>query len=233
MNVTSYVYVRLLPDGTVWRRSFAGRGLAQLEDVREAVAEAGGRGTAIFAHLLMPHRPLEVDERCRPYADMGDRVDYGSSDLSDEAWREQLAQYTAQDTCVHRAVAELIEVIDSVVGRDRSIVIVHGDHGSRFSQHSVAGLAIDEMDQQQLNAQFSTLLAVRLPGMSATVVKDAVPLQDYFRDLLDSGFRQVPARTWRHYVVHAPYEDEPGAVSGDTLRTLRPPDMVWARATPR
>lgn len=234
LNMTSHVYARLHPDPIVWRRGFAGRGLAELEDARHAIAAGLPGGSAIFIHLLLPHRPLEVDEACRAYADPGRRVNFGEDQpLSDSAWHERLSLYAAQVRCVHRAVDRLLAALDSTVGRDGSIVIVHGDHGSRMSQQSPAGIALfnqklSSLNGQQINSAFSTLLAIRRPRMSAALHSQAVPLQDFFWQLVKNDFRGEAGAGWNHYVRRMKSDSVPV----DTLRALTADEMVWPSPSP-
>lgn len=228
LNVASHAYLRLKrpPDGPVWRESVIGGGLATLGAVRDAIA-AGGRGaTAIFVHVLLPHRPLEVDADCRAYSDPARRVgDNLPQHLSDSSWRALLTLYAAQDRCVHSAVGEVLAALDRTVGRDGAIVIVHGDHGARLSQSDPAGAPASQLNTQQLNAIYSTLLAVRRPQVPGNVHTESVPLQDFLWELVGKDFRGEVSGEWVHYVHHVA---DGLPVPVHPPRALTGAEMLWA-----
>ena len=244
----SHVYNRLRPrDGETWRRSFAGRGLEELRDVRNAVAARPGRGTAIFVHLLLPHRPLEVDSDCRaywhrppvgPWAIRNVTIAGGATSpgrtssnypegLSDSTWRARLALYGAQVRCVHREMARVLAAIDSTVGRDGAIVIVHGDHGSRMSPDTSRYARPSDLEGQRLNSAFSTLLAIRRPRVPAALRSDPVPVQDFFWGLVGNAFEGEVRAGWVHYVRNASRGSR--LRRRDLLRRLSREEMLWAR----
>jgi hypothetical protein len=225
LNVTSHVYERLQRDRLVWRRSVAGGGLRQLSRVRDEVASGSRMGTAYFVHVLLPHRPTDVDAECRPHADPSKRIGYRDSvRLSDSVFRAHLELYAAQSRCAHRAVAEVLAAVDRTVGREGSIVIVHGDHGSRMSQDGRDEMRISRFDGRRLNAAFSTLLAIRRPGVPAAVHWAPVPTQDFLWHLIGSDFAGSDPGAWRHFVRARPS----GPEMQDTLRELGIEDMIWA-----
>lgn len=211
LNMTSHVYVSLHKDGNIWRRSYAGRGLAQIADAEETIGTSAGEPTAIFVHVLLPHRPFEVDSSCTAY----------SRQVADSSWRVSLTLYGAQTRCVHNVLGELLATLDSAVGRDGATVIIHGDHGSRLLRGPRTELS--HLDVQQLNALFSTLLAIRRPHVPAALHSEAVPVQDFFWELVRHDFTGEVHGAWRHYVrVRLPAKQQT-----DTLRELRTSDMLW------
>lgn len=228
---TSYLYA-LLPsrlDGSVLRRSYIGRGLDQIGRIRQAVATELAGGDALVVHLLMPHRPLEVDAECRMYTDPGKRMNYLPRHMNPETWRRVLAAYGAQVRCTHRALAGLIAAIDTAVGRGRAIIIVHGDHGSRMSPENPRSGSISGFDPQQLNGEFSTLLAVRRPHIPPAVYSAPIPIQDFFWDLATSDFTGTKHQGWPDFVRDR--KDDPAhpeKVYTDTLRVLARDEMLWA-----
>lgn len=214
LNMTSHVYVRLHKDGNVWRRSFAGRGLAQIADAEQTVGTSAGEPTAIFVHVLLPHDPFEVDSSCTPYLHQ----------VTDSSWRVRLTQYGAQTRCVHNVLGELLATLDSAVGRDGAAVIIHGDHGSRMHRNDPGKTELSHWDAQQLNASFSTLLAIRRPRVPAALHSEPVPVQDFFWELVRHDFTGEVHGAWRHY-VRDPFATKKQT---DTLRELRTGDMLWA-----
>jgi len=249
LNKRSHVYRRLWRrDGETWSSSFAGRGLGELQQIRDAVVARPGPGTAIFAHLLLPHRPLEVGSDCRPYwrrppigpwvvrgkavpvqmtvIAEGRRYDSAAA-RSDSTWRARLALYGAQVRCVHREMAQLLAAIDSTAGRDGAIVIVHGDHGSRMRPDPRQRVRLPELQRRRLNSAYSTLLAIRRPRVDAALHPDPVPVQDFLRELVRSGFEGEIRSEWVHYVRETPLRPSPKAPG--VLQRLSPEEMPWAR----
>ena len=231
LNITSNLYVRVRHDEQLWRRAVTGGALAQLDRLLVDLDTVRPGASAYFVHLLLPHRPLEVDEACRAYWDGAHRVTYGRlrrRPMSDSLWRARLHRYAEQSRCAHRFLDEVIAAIDSTVGRDRSIIVVHGDHGSRMVKHGSATERLADMDAGQLNSVFSTLLALRRPGIPARVHPQPVPVQDFLWSTIENDYKPVRAQRWRHYVRTVP----PNWVARDTLRRLGTADMPWARALP-
>jgi hypothetical protein len=255
LNMTSHVYRRLHGrDEDAWTRSVVGRALEQLRQVRDAVSGSPGWGTAIFVHVLVPHQPLEVGTDCSAYwqraywhrlpVESGvNRLDTiraatpmapdgPSSDfhLSGSAWRMRLAQYGAQVYCVHREIARIMAAIDSTVGPNGAIVIVHGDHGSKLSPDTSRYGKLSEMNRDQLNGLFSTLLAIRRPRVPKALRQEPVPVQDLFWALVRSDFKGEISPLWAHYVRMAPGRSR--ADPRDSLRQLSREEMLWARSEP-
>ena len=231
LNVTSNIYVTLHPDTEVWRRAVIGGAVAQFDLLVYDLVTLRPAGAAFFVHVLMPHRPVEVDSECHAKFDRTQPVTTGRrrNPMSDSSWRAALHEYAEQTRCAHRSIAHLLAAIDSTLGRDRSIVIIHGDHGSRMLRHGDAAMHLSAMDAGQLNSLFSTLLAIRRPGIRAAVHPQPVPLQDFMWQLIQSDFTAESPGRWRHFVRAAP-SDVGGA---DTLRMLDLAAMVWAAPAAR
>ncbi|HEV8148863.1 MAG TPA: hypothetical protein VGP61_01625 [Gemmatimonadales bacterium] len=231
LNLNSGVYARFHKDAGAWRRSFAGRGLAEIEDARAAIAAGRPTGSAYFVHLMLPHRPLEVDADCRMYPDLSQRVFPGEAEhLSDSSWRARLALYGAQVRCVHRAIADLLTTLDDKVGRAGAIVIVHGDHGSRMSQQTPQTPGLSHLSSQQLNSAFSTLLAIRRPRVPPAIHPEAIPIQAFLRELIRNDFKGEVKAEWAHYVHLVSAESK--LATADTLRGLAVSGMPWAHPIP-
>ena len=225
INMTSHVYARLHPDPDTWRRANLGGALLAMQHASRDVASGLPRNSALFLHVLAPHRPVRVDADCRYLRDPPWRYeDPPFTLMSDSAWRSLLDFEAGQMRCVHRAVADLVAAVDNSVGREHSIIVIHGDHGVRRFQHPPASRAPALLDGRGLNAQFSTLLAVRRPGIPAALHGDAVPVQDFLRELVRHDFDGTTRGPFAHFVRGEPV---------DTLvRVLSISDMLWARAAP-
>lgn len=225
LNVTSNVYRRLHPDPEVWRRATAGGGLLALDHVRKALAAFPGRGRAIFAHVLLPHRPIEVGPECSALEDPEQRI--GNEipvHFSDSAWSEVLHRLGDQVRCTHHRLGAVLDALDTLAGKDNSIVIVQGDHGSRLFKDRPQSSAPSQWSLKVLNARFSTLLAVRRPRVPPAVHSEAIPVQDFLWALVRQRFEGRVQDPWRHYIRRSPGD----SALTDTVRVLGPKDMLWA-----
>lgn len=224
LNVRSHVYARLAGDPDTWRRANAGGGIVALSRAREAIARRATGGAVFFIHVLLPHRPVVVDSQCRALRERPWwREDAPFQPMGDSAWRSLLAFEAGQTRCAHLLIGTLIESVDAAVGRDRSIILVHGDHGARRYRDPPASLAPAALDRAALNAQFSTLLAVRRPGVPPALHSEPVPVQDFVEALVRQDFSGPVLGRWRHFVFGQPADTVP--------RALTPADMSWARTT--
>ena len=222
LHTRSHVHARLVPDRISWRRSSVGGGLDALRRLATGIAADPAGGTAWFVHVLAPHRPLQLDSECR-IADLSGMVGFAvPGSPVDSLSPDALESYASQVRCTHRVLGRVIDAIDSTVGRNHSIVIVHGDHGSRLHAHDPYR-PLAAYSSAELNADFATLLAVRRPGVASTVRPEPTPFQDVMRELAESGFTGPISGSWRHYVSEAWRRD------GVVVRPLALADMPWVR----
>jgi arylsulfatase A-like enzyme len=229
LGTRSHIYARLFPVQTSWRRSAVGGGLAAGRHLTSAIGSHPKGGIAWFAHLLLPHRPVNADEECRVQTDPSRQLPY--NDLPDEhptdlSWRAELRAYAGQVRCAHRVLAGVLDAIDRTVGRDHSIVIVHGDHGSRmhqFDRHH-PNLPLEAYTPSELNSDFATLLAVRRPQVPGTLHREPAPVQEVIWELVRSGFTGALPEAWPQYVGKMP-----DRTHAQRVRPLAASDMPWAR----
>lgn len=224
LNMNSHVYSRLHGDPEVARRSITGGALASARSLQEAIQAHPGDKTAYFAHLLLPHRPIDVDAECSALKDPNDRIygDYPQGPM-DPPWPRKMTLLANQIRCTHRVLGEIIDVIDRSVGRDGAIVIVHGDHGARLHGSKPAAEELSQLNARQLNSIFSTILAVRRPGIPAADHPEPVPVQDFVWKLAGADFAGAVEGPWQHFLRKMPSKTEPS----DTLRVLTRKDMLW------
>jgi hypothetical protein len=148
-------------------------------------------GRAYFAHLLIPHEPYVFDERCvlRP------RSEWNTEMQSDERV-ERDADYRAQMHCTLRLLDDVLDTLqDSEAGRD-AIVIIHGDHGSRIVDVR-PNTVHPSPAARDFAMTYSTLFAVRAPGLDPVVVPGRASLDELLRDFATSDFATAP-ETGRH-----------------------------------
>ncbi|HET9039209.1 MAG TPA: hypothetical protein VFN40_03510 [Gemmatimonadales bacterium] len=97
--------------------------LRSFEGLREMPADPAP--TFTFAHLLLPHIPYILDDRCRPLA-------RAIPDDMEADTPEQRAAYVAQVECADRLVLDLVTAL---LRRSPTppVILLVGDHGSRFA----------------------------------------------------------------------------------------------------
>lgn len=125
-------------------------------------------GEVYFAHILLPHSPFGLAADCR---------------IKEGAWirRErpgplnprQNAGYDQMLCALEKTKAALRAVGRSPAGSN-FVMIVHGDHGSRTTNAKPFVDQADIMTDSEKLSNFSTLFAVRAPGITGK--KDASPL---------------------------------------------------------
>lgn len=226
LNLKSHLYRRLHPDPEVWRRSSAGGGLLALRHVRDAIAAGPNAGVAYFVHVLLPHRPLELQSDCDVLDDPTRRIGYVQPNpLSDADWASTLALSGSQIRCTHLALGRVLDALDQAVGREGSIVIVHGDHGSRIFQHRPRTVSLAPLDERQLSGRFSTLLAARRPGIAGGVRPDPVPVQDFVWRVAGQDFAGRISTEFEHFVRTSRTD----SLLTDSLRLFTTGTMPWTR----
>lgn len=224
LNLTSHTYTRLHEDAVVWRRASVGSGLQSLREVRNEIARHSPEKMAYFVHVLLPHRPLETDSTCAIISDLGKRADAETPKRRTDAdWQQVMAMEGQQVRCAEHALDEVLTALDSAVGRERTVVIVHGDHGSRIFQNPYNRVSVSKLNLRELNGFFPTLLAVRAPGIPAAVMEDPVPVQDFIWRLARQGFHG-PIGTAFEQFVRASRSD---SIVADSIRMLTPAGMPW------
>jgi hypothetical protein len=226
LNITSHLYRKLHPDGEKWRRASAGGGFLALRHVREAIATGPNTGVAYFVHVLLPHRPLTLQADCGILRDPRQRIGYEQPDrLSDDEWEETIELAGQQIRCTHLAFARVLDALDESAGRQNAIVIVHGDHGGRIFQNRPTMESIRSLDDRQLAGRYSTILAVRRPGVAAGVRAEPVPVQDFVWRIARQRFVGAVPADFQHF-VHVPGLD---SLQSGGMRPLTRSTMPWVR----
>ena len=165
--------------------------IARLDDLA-AIMSRAKPGEAYFAHVGSPHYPYAYDRDCvvRPIGEWLERSDSRVAPRinSAEGRRARYEQYVGQVRCAVRSVEKIVAAIPASMARD-SIIIVQGDHGSRITEHNPGDPRSNRSD---FIDAYSTLFAVRAPGISAGYRTDQISLVCLFRGLINAGFGTVP-----------------------------------------
>ncbi len=159
-----------------------------LADIR-----ATPRGTAYFAHLMIPHVTHMLDRKCRVRADPLAWTSYGDLDirtgaLNTPASREaRYLGYFAQVRCLHSALRRFFEGLVELGVLEDATIVLHGDHGSRIARIAPLTTAPQPLSDEDLADMYSVLLAVRAPSLRPGYREDLQSLQGLFREMFLSG----------------------------------------------
>lgn len=153
----------------LWTKAVA-EGL--IDDLRSAKP-----GEAYFAHLLIPHFGFILDENCRAKSNLLTWYDHTNSDQKLEerlsgatrpaGYVERYVEYFKQVRCTHRMLDEMFRSLSDAGVMDEATVIVHSDHGSRISSMTPLQIYAPRITERDVLDNFSTLYAIRSPGVPA------------------------------------------------------------------
>ena len=175
-----------------------------LARVERDVARGAG-GTVYFAHLLMPHYPYQYDASCAVHESSGERLDRSDPgapagmDNTPASRARRLTLYGEQVRCLMRQLDGFFARLDTLGVYASAVIVLNGDHGSRISIRSPKGdsTAVHLTRQDMLDG-YSTLLAVKAPGVLPAPDTATVGIGEALSALVTSGFQSaVPASTLR------------------------------------
>lgn len=167
-----------------WTNSLAS--LAMMDRLSDDLKRAKP-GEAYFIHLLLPHVPSVVDQNCRVL-----RVNDWDRRILPIPTQEREEAYYDQIRCTLKKTDQLLRSLAQSSAGANSIVIVHGDHGSRLWQNIPDKRFYRSSSQADYIAGFSTLFAVRSPQIGTTYVERPAPVAELLRQLTVSEFKTLP-----------------------------------------
>jgi|GEM_PF-2646368 len=159
--------------------------MIMLDDIL-ADARRSKTGTFIFAHLLTPHHPYAYAADCtlrsgnQPWLAIEDQSIGGGVSNTPESRALRYRQYAGQIRCLNQALAKLFDGLKEDGLWEHATIILHGDHGSRITQHEPHAKSRDKVTEQDLRDGFAAHLAIRhkafLPGPdeSGESIHDAI-----------------------------------------------------------
>ncbi len=140
-------------------------------------------GEIYLIHLLAPHFPYVLDSMCELkqaqrwaapiWADAGGWTDLTLADIERAYWD--------QAECLHSRLLRIVDAIDHAIGRDRTVIILHGDHGARLRRKS-ARPTDAQLSAAQPDGSLDTVFLHRVPGAAPGVDGRRVMLGDLLRD---------------------------------------------------
>jgi hypothetical protein len=127
-------------------------------------------GEMFFVYLLMPHFPYVYNGLCNLYppAKWEQPVNPGPMELNDsESRARRYGRYLEQVRCVHRKLDGMFQAWQKAGIFDRLVIVMHGDHGSKISEHRAHAENEQQLSDADYVDTFSTLFAVKGPGFPA------------------------------------------------------------------
>ncbi len=182
-----------------WERTQVGSIAAfeTLDRLRHDLENRATGGQYYFAHLDLPHYPYMYDRDCRLKAP----AEWATRNLP-HALRQyaeptsfrthNYQMYLDQMRCMYTKLGELLEVIESSEALKNTVVILHGDHGSRITMRAPRAKNRSTLTTQEMVDNFSTLFAISAPGIDAGYDRRLVPIQELLTPLYENRFRAVP-----------------------------------------
>jgi hypothetical protein len=142
-------------------------------------------GTALFAHLMIPHAPYIAYPDCSirpPNQDSlwNDRNSQSKWTNTITSRQKRYQLYFQQLECLYLKLDELFEGMRAAGIYDDSIIILHGDHGSRLVLIEPVSKNQHALSKQDLVDGFSTLFAMKMPGKSGGYDASPWPLEQLF-----------------------------------------------------
>jgi hypothetical protein len=145
-------------------------------------------GTIYFAHLLLPHYPYVLRADCSYLPWQSWKLRYGTETL-----QERRNAYYAQVRCAERKVSDALRALAQSPAGGQSIVIIHGDHGSRLTTIDPVAATVGSFSDADMVATFSTLFAIRTPSSPASYSTERLPVARLLKEFAASDFRQPPS----------------------------------------
>lgn len=138
---------------------FASQSLRQLERLPDVVSETSERPRLLFAHITLPHPPLQVDEDCRlQVTAWRNAVNMVTPEMTDEVVARRRIAYGEEITCLNRLV---LEVLDAVPRPD-TVIVLTADHGPDGADQGRVPPA--EWSDGDFVERMGVLLAIAAPG---------------------------------------------------------------------
>ncbi len=151
------------------------------------------KGNVLFVHLLFPHAPFLARGDCSIKVPIHDWKPSRRADwhyLSDPvpntaASREEAYQsYFEQTICLYTRLDAIFQRMEAAGIFQDSIIILHGDHGSRIVRTLPKTWNSKKLMTQDITDSYSTLFAVKIPGMKASYGTSLRPLEDLLTEVI-------------------------------------------------
>ena len=163
-------------------------------------------GDAYLIHLMLPHYPYTFDSECRMRPDPNRWLDASAPAAAPrqntlDSRRVRYPLYLEQLDCTQKLVSRMLDALVEAGVYDQSIVMVHGDHGSRIDTVPPVSPFLDELRPQDYVDAFSTLFVAKLPGVPGGTDRRVLPLEELTAavardERLPEGTASQPSWVW-------------------------------------
>jgi arylsulfatase A-like enzyme len=190
--------------------------LPVFERLAEDLAEAQP-GSLYYAHMMVPHSPYAYDAECevRPMRDwLTNSAGHGMlMSNSSKSIAARVPLYLEQLECTNRQVARLFDRMREAGVFDDTVILVHGDHGSRIAKYD------GRVGRTELLARYSTLFALRAPGQRTGTERSVVPIHDLLDTFVHEGTlpRRIETPKSRRIFVEDGHSAETGVIATRTM----------------
>jgi len=157
----------------------------------EHINEAGP-GQAFFAYIFLPHSPFGLDQDCgmewRPSRWYGSMIDNVRPRYNTDGSRElSYPRFLDQATCLQSRLESIFQILQDKGLWEDAIVVVHGDHGSRIAHRLPSDSTLDDLIPTDFLDSFSTLFAVKAPGIEPGYDRRLLPIDYLFKRTVRDG----------------------------------------------
>ena len=149
--------------------------------------ESAADGYVHFAHVLLPHGPYAYRGDCSLFYG-NDALERYASEMGENAPSDALLDtrnglFLEQVRCATQSLRELLRPLQANGILDRSLVIIHGDHGSTVARRMARKEFGDMLEPQDYRSHYSTLFALKFPGGRYQQLDNTISLGALFEHL--------------------------------------------------
>lgn len=193
--------------------------LSLFDDLQRRIL-AMPRGAVLFAHLLFPHYPYVAQNNCAIVAPQEKYLWlrnglFSPEDAtlnSAESQRQRTHLYYGQLQCLYLQLEKVFAAMKAAGIYDDSIILLHGDHGSRIALANILRLTDAKLSDADAVAYFSTLFSVKLPGKAPAYDERSLrPLEELLTEFVrDAGIdnQPVPPASSREPFIYVPVKEQ-------------------------
>ena len=163
---------------------FASASLNMMKQLKNDVLNSK-RGEAFFAHIYLPHFPYLLDRDCK------------MNMLVPEVQTED--DYFAQLECIQKVLADFILSMKSSNILNDSIVVVHGDHGSRIINPPPS---LNSPPSKNYISWHSTFYAIHMPNVSKSeYYLKPMSISDLLREVHHNNKADIVKNNSKHVYI--------------------------------
>ena len=190
----------LVGNRALYDRSASLNSMSALQRVMEDVKQQPN-GQFFFAHVVTPHDPFMYGADCSLNSDSwswSSTSGWVVAEMDEKIRHDRYRRYYAQMRCIHRSLGSWFADLDRAGIMEKATIVLHGDHGSRIASDPSVKNSSDPNWQRMTQDSFSTLFALRKPGVAPGVSTVMKPLNIMLKqlyispELLDQPSDAVP-----------------------------------------